>query len=86
MLCVINIYSKYAWVIPLKHKIVVTGSTVTNAFPKILKESNRNPSKIWVDKGSAFYNRSMRSWLQMYSTNNERTSVVTERLMRTLKK
>ena len=64
MLCVVNIYSKYASVIPLKHKTVVTGITVTNAFQKILKESNRNPNKIWVDKGSAFYNRSMRSWLQ----------------------
>ena len=59
LLCVIDIYSKYAWVIPLKDK---KGITITNAFQKILDESNRKPSKIWIDKGSEFYNRSMKSW------------------------
>ena len=47
--CVINIYSKYAWVIPLKYK---NGITITNAFQKNLKESNHKPKKIWVDRGS----------------------------------
>ena len=61
LLCVIDIYSKYAWVIPLKDKKVIT---ITNAFQKILDESGRKPNKIWVDKGSEFYNRSMKSWLQ----------------------
>ena len=61
MLCVIGIYSKYSWVIPLKDK---KGITITNASQKILKEFNRNPNKIWVDKGSEFYNRSMKSWLE----------------------
>ena len=61
LLCVIDIYSKYACVIPLKDK---KGITITNAFQKILKESNRKPNKIWVDKGSEFYNRSMKSWLE----------------------
>ena len=61
MLCVIAIYSKYSWVIPLKDK---KGITITNASQKILKEFNRNPNKIWVDKGSEFYNRSMKSWLE----------------------
>ena len=61
MLCVIDIYSKYSWVIPLKDK---KGITITNASQKILKEFNRNPNKIWVDKGSEFYNRSMKSWLE----------------------
>ena len=56
--CVINIYSKYAWVIPLKDK---KGITITNASQKILKESNRKPNEIWVDKGSEFYNSSMKS-------------------------
>ena len=79
--------SKYAWVFPLKGKI---GITITNAFQKLLDESNCKPNKIWVDKGSEFYNRSMKSWLQdddleMYSTDNERKSVVTERFIRTLK-
>ena len=61
MLCFIDIYGKYAWVIPLKDK---KGFTSTNAFQKILKESNREPKKIWLDKGSEFYNSSMKSWLE----------------------
>ena len=40
------------------------GSTVTNAFQKIFGESNGKPNKIWVDKGTEFYNRSMKSCLQ----------------------
>ena len=77
--CVIGLYSKYAWVIPLKDK---KGTTVSNAFQKILNKSNRTPNKIWVDKGSKFYNRSVKSWLEkividMYSTHNEEKYVVT---------
>ena len=41
--CVIDIFSKYAWVFPLKDK---KGITITNAFQKILKEFNRKPNKI----------------------------------------
>ena len=87
LLCVINIYNKYAWVIPLKDK---KGITITNAFQKILNESKHKPNEIWADKGSEFYNRSMKSWLQdnnieMHSTRNERNSVVAERFIRTLK-
>ena len=72
LLCVIDIYSKFTWVIPLKAK---KGITITNAFQKILDESNHKPNKIWVDKGSEFYNRSIKSWLEkdaikMYSTRN----------------
>ena len=58
--CVIDIYSKYAWVIPLKDK---KGITIINAFKNVLKESNCKPNKIWVDKGSEFYNRSIKSFL-----------------------
>ena len=61
LLCVIDIYKKYVWVTPLKDK---KGITTTNAFQKILKESNRKPNKIWVDKGGDFYNRSMKLWLE----------------------
>ena len=57
LLCVIDICNKCTWVIPLKDKI---GITITNAFQKILKEFNRKPSKIWVDKGSDIYNRSIK--------------------------
>ena len=87
LLCVINIYSKYAWVNPLKDK---KGITITNAFQKVLKESNRKPNKIWVDQGNEIYNSSMKSWLEkndieMYSTHNERKPVVAERFIRALK-
>ena len=54
LLCAIDIYSINTWVIPLKDK---KGITITNAFQKILDESNRKPNKIGVDKGSQFYNR-----------------------------
>ena len=73
LLCVIDIFSKYAWVVPLKDK---KGVTITNNFQKILNNSTRKPSKIWVDKGSGFYNSSFKKWLkdngiEMYSTHNE---------------
>ena len=84
---VIDIFSKYAWVVPLKDK---EGITATNAFQKLLDESNRKPSKICVIKGSEFYNRLMKSWLQdnnieMYSATNEAKSVAAENFITTLK-
>ena len=88
LLCVIDIFSKYAWVVPLKDK---KGISIVKAFQIILKQSNsRKPNKIWVDKGSEFYNASFKKWLQdndivMYSTHNEGKSVVAERFIRTLK-
>ena len=83
-LCVIDIYSKYAWFIHLK---VIT---IANAFQKIWKETNLKPNKTWLAKGSEFYNKSMRSWLEksaveMYSTHNEGKSVIAKRFIRTLK-
>ena len=61
--------------------------SIVNALQSIFKKSNRKPNKIWLDKGSEFYNRSMKSWLQdnniaMYSTHNEGKSVVAERFIR----
>ena len=61
LLYVIDIFSKYARVLPLKDK---KGITITNAFQKILKESNRKPNKIWVDKGSEFYNSSFKKMVK----------------------
>ena len=58
LLCIMDIFSKYAWVIPLKDK---KGIRITDAFQKNLDESSRKVNKIWVDKGSEFYNRLMKS-------------------------
>ena len=55
LLCVIDIFSKYAWVVPLKDKKDVS---IVAAFQKIFDDSNRKPNKIWADKGSEFYNNS----------------------------
>ena len=60
MLNVIDVFSKYAWSIPLKDK---KGLTTTEAFKAIVKQSNRIPRKIWVDKGKEFYNKNMDEWL-----------------------
>ena len=88
LLCVIDLYSKYAFVIPLKDK---KGISIVNAFDKIIKQSERKPNKIWVDQGSEFYNNNFKKWLSdnniiMYPTYNEGKSVVAERFIRTLKK
>ena len=87
LLCFIDIFSKYAWILPLKIK---KGVSIFNAFQSIFKKSNKKPNKIWVDKRNEFYNRSVKLWLidnniVMYSTHNEEKSVVAERLIRTLK-
>ena len=87
LLCVIDLFSKYAFVVPLKDK---KGISTVNVFQSILNKSKRKPNKIWVDKGSEFCNSSFKKWLQdndiiMYSTNNEGKSVVAERFIRTLK-
>ena len=86
-LCIIDIFSKYAWVVPLKDKKSVS---IVDAFQNILDDSNKKPNKIWVDKGTEFYNNSFKKWLkdndiEMYSIHNEGKSVVAERFIRTLK-
>ena len=53
LLCAIDLYSKYAFVIPLKDK---KGISIVNAFNKTIKQSNRKPNKIWADQGGEFYN------------------------------
>ena len=74
-MCVIDIFSKYAWVVPLKDK---KGVSIAKAFQKILDDLNRiealqsrgrrmkskgrKPNKICVDKGSGFYNNSFKKW------------------------
>ena len=87
LLCVIDIFSKYTWVVPLKDK---KGVSIVNAFPKIVDDSNRKPNKTWVDKGNEFYNSFFKLCLkdhdiETYSIHNEGKSVVAERFIRTLK-
>ena len=79
LLCVTDIFSKYASVIPLKDEKSIA---ITNTFQKLLNESNCKPNSLWVDKDSEFYSRSMKSWLrvnniEMYSAHNKDKSVVT---------
>ena len=86
LLCAIDLYSKYAFVIPLENK---KGISVA-VFNKIIKQSNRKPKKISVDQGGEFYNNVFKKWLSdndivMYSTYNEGKSLVAERFIRTLK-
>ena len=61
LLCIIDIFSEYAWVVPLKDK---KGISIVNAFQKILDKSGRKPNKIWVDKGSEFYNSSFKKMVK----------------------
>ena len=49
-----DVWSKYAWIVPLKDKDCII---ITDGFQKFLKESKLKPNKIWVDKDSNFYNR-----------------------------
>ena len=53
LLCVFDIFSKDTWVIPLADK---KGITIINAFQGILKVSDCKTNKLWVHKGSEFYN------------------------------
>ena len=64
LLCVIDLFSKYAWLKPSKNK---NCKTVLNSFIEIVNESNRKPNRLWVDQGREFYNRLMEEWLD----NNE---------------
>ena len=87
LLCVIDVFTKYAWVKPLKDK---KGKTVLNTFIEIVNESNCKPNKLWVDQGRKFYNKLMQEWLGsndilMYSTHSEGKSVIAERFIKTLK-
>ena len=87
LLCAIDLFSKNAFVIPIKDK---KGISIVNAFDKIIKQSNRKPNKIWVDQGGEFYNNVFEKWLFdndiiMYSTYNEVKSVAAERFIITLK-
>ena len=86
LLRAIDLFSKYAWIFPLKDK---KGITIVNPFQKILDSSNRKPNEIWVDQSGEFNNKFLKRFLkinniEMNSTYNEGKSVVPERFIRTL--
>ena len=82
----IDIFTKYGWVKPLKDK---KAKTVLYGFIKIVNESNCKPNKLWVDHAIEFYNCPMQKWLDnnilMYFTYKEGKSVVAERFIKTSK-
>ena len=80
LLLVIDIFSKYGWIIPLKNK---QGITTANALETIFEE--RRPGKLWVDKGKEFYNNNVKGLVEIYSTENEEKSSIVERWIRTMK-
>ena len=84
---IIDLYSRYAWSIPIKNK---TGKSIVEAFNSTITQQQQKPKKLWVDNGSEFYNKIFKKWLndnniEMYSTFNEGKAVVIERFNRTLK-
>jgi hypothetical protein len=87
ILTVIDIFTKYAWAIPLKSK---SSNSVLEAFKSIIEKSHRKPLKLWVDSGSEFYNTQFLKYLKdneidIYSVYNEGHNPVIERFNRTLK-
>ena len=80
LLAVIDVFSKYVWLIPLKDK---TGKSVASALKTIFKE--RKPGKMWVEKGKEFYNKDVKDFIELYSTENEEKASVVERWIRTMK-
>ena len=86
LLTCIDVFSKYAWVVPLKNK---TGKTTMEAFSKILA-TGRSPLKIQSDQGNEFFNQLFKKLLKekkinIYSVNSELKASVVERFNRTLK-
>ena len=84
LLMVLDIFSKYGWIVPLKTK---TGLEVSKAFQIIFKENK--PKMLWVDKGKEYYNKNVldllaKTDIKIYSTENEEKSSVCERWNRTI--
>lgn len=87
LLCIIDVFSKFAWVVPIKDK---TGKTLVNAFKSVLK-SGRRPKSLQTDKGSEFKNKEFQTFLKskkihFFTTENPETKAsIVERFQRTLK-
>ena len=80
LLTVIDVFSKFVWIVPLKRK---TGKQVAHAFSRLLKE--RRPCKAWIDSGKEVYNKDVQKLLELFSTENEEKSCVIEKFYRTIK-
>ena len=92
ILTVMDIFTKYAWPVPLKHKLCLS---ITNGFKTIRSEGpqggseSRKPEKLWLDRGSEFYNKTFKSLLKeyetkLYSTYGDLKAVFIKRFNRTL--
>ena len=86
LLTVIDVFSKYGWIVPLKTK---TGKEVAMAFQELFTD-NAPPSRLWTDKDTEFYNQQVKRVLiannvTLYSMENEEKSSVVERWNRTMK-
>jgi len=64
VLAVIDVFSKYGWLVPLKDK---RGVTIATELKKIIKTSGRSPNKLWVEKGKEFYNKNVKELAELYS-------------------
>ena len=87
LLTVIDVFSKYGWIVPIKNK---TGVNVASALKLIFEKDGRKPTRLWTDKGKEFYNKTVKNLLEknnitLYSTENEEKSSVVERWNRTMK-
>lgn len=86
LLTVIDVFSKYAWTVPIKQK---TGKCVTEAMKSILS-GKRVPKNLQTDRGKEFYNKDfdqlMKSYnIHLYSTYSNVKASICERFNRTLK-
>ena len=86
LLTCIHVFSKFAWVVPLKNK---SGESLVKGF-QIILDAGRCPEKIQTAKGTEFLNRNFQSFLKdknvhFFTTNSELKASVVERFNRTLK-
>jgi hypothetical protein len=87
MLTIVDVFSRYAWAIPLRDK---SAEVVLDGFKSVIDDSGRKPTKIWVDQGKEFYNKKMDAYrekqgIQIYSTHGDHKAMMVERFNRTLK-
>ena len=79
-LMVIEAFSKYGWIKPLKNKKT---ESVSKAFEEIFKSSKRSPKMLWTDKGSEFISKHFKDFLKsksihLYHTENEEKTTIVE--------